>query len=395
MQVGNTSSQLIAESIIGSSGVIGYNSNLTSLIRPLHVEGNKIKDDIGNIVYLRGVNKPRAIDHPSGCWGGWGHYKQSTVELVLSKMETYGINVIRYFFSAEWWINNPTVLTEEGNMTFREILDDLLTRCGNHKIYLILCTWTVVHGYHDSMAYPPYSQDSGSSLIPNANAFVTYMVEQITTLGSHENLIIEPWNEPFSAGGFWASTTTLVEWQSTWQNVITAIRAEETSKGYVNHLIIVQYASCLAYWGDMSYTWKNFNWLELYPLTDSAGNIVYSQHSYRPGGTVGVQELVDTRPYDYNTIKQIFIEEQVLYYSQIYPIIIGETGAKGTIGGEEEFLENSLTIWNEWKLGYIAWVWRDTGTIYDILQEGTESTTGGTVNSKGQIFVDTIATGEE
>jgi hypothetical protein len=399
MQVEGTSSLLMVESIMRSSGVISYDNRPTSPIRPLHVEGNKIKDDMGNIVYLRGVNRPRAVDHPSGCWGGWGLYKQSVVEFVLTKMEEYGINCIRYFIAAEFWINNPTVSTEQGSMTFRQILDDLLTRCENHDVYLILCTMTVIHGYHDAMAYPPYTQNSGSNLIPNAAAFVDYIIEQVDVLGSHINLIIEPYNEPWTAGaGYWASNARLDEFETVWQDIINGVRAKEDEKSFDHHLIMVGYGAGIGYWGDMSLPWRNFNWIDARPLTDSAGNLVYTTHAYRYHGAVGTQEPKDTRPTAYATIKQIYIEEEVYNWSLQKPIFIGEIGAYSTIGGEEVWLENTLTILNEWNLGYAAWAWRDTGTAWDILEyiSGPYQNENDycMLNDKGRIFVDTIAAGK-
>lgn len=359
----------------------------------LHVDGNQIKDVSNNIVYLRGVNRPWFYDDPSGCWGGWANYHQSDVNIILGRMQGYGFNCLRLHFTAEWWINNPSVSTESGSLTFRQILDDLLTRCETYGIYMVLDTYSVTYAGLEDKPYP-------NALIADATAFTAYIVEQVDVLGSHHNLIIEPYNEPYCRSD-WATQSRLDAWAIAWQNVINGVRAKETAKGYIHHLIMIQYGSTLAYWGNLNDNWMNFNWITSNPLTDSANNLVYDEHCYRRWGSVGTETPDSNKPSDYTTIKARYTLEHVLSYSNSYPLFIGEIGAyaSGTgmpdPAGETAWLTNTLQILNEWGLGYTYYTWRDDTATENaglcMLVVGSEATTGGTVNSIGQILVDAIA----
>jgi hypothetical protein len=396
-QVTETFSMLMADAIITGSGVIRYNT--LAATRPLHVEGNKIYDDLGSIVYLRGTNKGNGGDHPSGCWGAYGKYLQSEVDVILNKMKIYGINVIRYFIAVDYWISNYNVNTESGTITFQQMLNDLLTRCEDHEIYFILAPYKLRQGEQQvSMAYPPYIvTEDGATYDPlpeiqDADDFVAFWVNIVDTLGSHNNLIIDPWNEAF--GKHRTNPAVLDEWQTVWQNLIDSIRAKEDLKGYVNHLIMLHFGYGLTYWGDLDEEWRNLNWIDTHPLTDTAGNLIYSIHCYRNGGAVGTQTPKENRPTDYATIKAIYTEEGVYEKSQIHPIIVGEIGGYLSLAGEETWLENTYKIWNEWGLNYIQFTWRDTPQFaWNMLEDNTEWTTGGTVNSMGQKLVDAIAQG--
>jgi len=272
-------------------------------------------------------------------------------------------------------------------MTCRQILDDLLTRCANHGIYLVLDTYSVTTTFVD-YPYP-------TTLIPNADAFANYVAENVDVLGSHTNLIIEPYNEPWTVTG-WQSQSRLNEWQTVWQNVINAVRAVENSKGYVHHLIMVSGpGGTLGYWGTLTDNWMNLNWLASNPF--SGDNLVLTIHCYRYWGSVGLQTPISSRPTDYTEIKNIYIAESLYYYSQYYPIYIGEIGGYTTISGEDTWLTNTLQILNEWGIGYSYYAWRDDadwqGTGLSMLVVNSEATTGGTVNSYGQILVNAIGQG--
>jgi hypothetical protein len=234
-----------------------------------------------------------------------------------------------------------------------------------------------------------------TTLIPNAAAFVNYVTEQVDVLGSHNNLIIEPYNEPWCQSD-WATQTRLNEWQTIWQNCVNGIRNKENTKGYVHHLIIVQSpGSSLAYWGNLNDNWMNLNWLTSNPLIGD--NLVPSIHCYRYYGSAGSGPDHSTDSTDYTTIKNIYIAEKLQYYSQLYPIFIGEISGITYVSGESTWLTNTLQMFNEWEIGYTYFAWRDdqnwANTGFGMLVVGSESTTGGTVDNYGQIFVDAIAQG--
>jgi len=386
------------ESTLKSSGLINY-SQSPSLARPLHVEGNKIKNDLGEVIHLRGWQKHYQVDEACPIWGNsWNIYKQSAVDLVLNKMSSYGSNVLREFISANTWIKNLNVQTEQGTMSYRAALNDLLTRAEQHGIYVIISTWCIyplncpIHGNggcvaQDRAPWDPYTTSGHQGVIPNSSAFVDYIVSIADALGSHNNLIIEPTNEVFY--GYTGATYANL-WQTVYQSCINGVRANENSHGFVHHLILCQLNANIAI-GNLNDPCWNFNWYWTNPLSDSDGNLIYGQHIYRTYGALG-----DSKPYTYGDLKAIYQLVRMDDISAEVPVFISEIGADLTNDADNReylFLQNSLQILNEWNISYQPFVWCGDGTPFDMLMSGTEYTTGGTVNKYGQILVDAIKQG--
>jgi hypothetical protein len=406
-------SLMMTKFTIENSGLISYNQ--LSLARPLHVEGNRIKNDLGRVICLRGWNKGgRTLETKEFGWATWQRYEQSKVDLCLEKMKSYGANCIRVGYNFWSWINNYPTPTEKGTIIYRECIEDMITRAEQRGIYVILCPWGIypkdcpIHGWNgcppndaggqgsmDVMGFDPYSTNGHEGLIPNADAFTNLIVDVVEVLGGHVNLIVEFYNEPWASytGTYYANL-----WQSVWQKTINAIREKETEKGYVYHLILVQLTSNLRYTA-LSDPCSNFNWYWTNPLSDPANNLVYSQHCYRYHGSVGYQNTLTSRPYTYEELKRIYQEEKLEELSKLVPIVIGEVGAyipidnTEPVGTEYLWMQNTLKIFNEWGLGYLGWAWWDANTGWQQIESGSEQTTGGIVNKFGQLLVDAIKQG--
>jgi hypothetical protein len=311
------------------------------------------------------------------------------------------------------WINNYPTLTESGAIGYRECIEDMLTRAEQRGIYVILCPYGIYpkdcpihgwdgcppndaggYGFQDVMGFDPYSTSGHEGLVPDVDAFANLIANVVEIHGYHVNLIVEVYNEPFDSytGSYYANL-----WQSVWQKTINAIRQKEVEKGYVNHLILVQLIG-------LRYTrlddpTSNFNWHWNNSLSDPAGNLVYSAHCYRHHGSVGYQTPITSRPYDYDTIKNIYIEEGVYNISQLVPVVIGEIGAyiptdnTEPPGTEYLWMQNTLKIFNEWGLGYLGWCWWDADTGWQQIEVGSEKVTGGTVNKYGELIINAIKQG--
>ena len=399
---------LTAATLFQSSGSIGKNQlsslanpvyvrenqSKTSLTSSLHVEGNQIKTEEGKLVLLRGWNKGSAGDTNGLIWGKWDMYQQSEVDLILDKMASYGANVVRQLISVYPWIHNTDVITESGTLTYRQCIDDLLTRAASRGIYVIICPFGIypkdcpVHGwggceFNDHGPFDPYTTDGHEGVLPNAAAFANFVGSIAEEHGANTNLIIEPWNEPFWG---YSSDSVVALWQSTWQSCINNIRDAESSNNYVSHLVIIQHEASLGMY-DLDKSWMNFNWYWKYPLNDTAGNLVYSCHIYTQSGKLGTP-----KPTSYNDLLTVYRNAKLYDISAVVPVIIGEIGASlaEDPSGESSFLENSLRIFNDLEIGFIGWAWWDSGTEYDMIQTNSELSTGGTVNTNGQLLVDAM-----
>lgn len=361
--------------------------------RPLHVEGNKIKTDLGQVIYLRGWNLGSGTETVTFKLPSWEYYDQSVVDNIFNAMHNYGGNCVRYQLVVTSWTNNVACNTAQGSKTYQQCLDDLLTRAANHGIYVIL-SFARINQWasgkmQDNMGFDPYTESDDTGVVTSQSQFTDIVAQLATVLGSHNNLIIEPWNEAFYS---YQGSSICSVWQSIYNEAINKIRVTETSNGYIHHLILCQLGASLQTWS-LSDPRSNFNWLTAYPLTDSVNDLIYGSHCYRSWGSVGGSSyLYDDAPTDYSTIKNIYdSSEGVKNAANSVPIIIGEMGALSNTN-EYNWLSNTLTIFNEWQMCYLGFSWRDDGGAYAEITSGSQSTTGGTVNEYGQILVDSIKT---
>jgi len=354
---------------INSFGSIGVPQTL-----PLHIEGSYIKDDLGRVVYLRGVVRVSFTDDSTGWWQpeggnaaeGLGHWDETAVRLHLQQIQDLGINVIRLIICVDWWKNNlaTTLSGAPADRPYRDSIKNTIRLAEEYGIYVVFTAFVVrLPGHQDS--YPwAHETDPNGEVIDTPDDWINFWVDVSTQLKSYSNVLYELWNEPVGPSE--------VEFFSEFQRAIDAIRANGD-----DHIII-------AHWGYCGY----FDWMSRNPLNDPAGNILYSNHIYRqpPGSTMDPGQL-----YQYDDIKNQLLN----YWNYTYmldnnlPIFIGEIGAwYGIDPNELVFFNNTLTILNEWGASYTAMVWDRPDMVW-ALQQNTLAPFP--LNDAGQILIDAIA----
>jgi aryl-phospho-beta-D-glucosidase BglC (GH1 family) len=347
MNIALVTPQSSSEITIRSSGSIVF-------IRPLHVDGRYIKNDIGQVVTLKGVNKHGFEDFPEGSWqrpdGGvsYGVFDSTVVGANLDAMNSWGINFVRSYSTAEFWIDNT-----EGH---RQIVKDLATLASQRGIYLMYSFWHILSGASQTaLPYPPYCEDN-----PYLNSeadFVAMWRSIAEELKDYPNIIFELWNEPHKPSGM-DVVVARDSWFSVAQQCIDAIR--ETG---ATNIIVVQWDYGI--WMNLDYNnGGTMDWVEQYPLDDPSGNIAYSAHLYR--GDIHRTEPERENSWEYDDLLLGLQLTKVDYVLNTLhkPVIIGEIGPNMWDEGVElerslAFYNNSLTIFNEWGLNYaIFWWWR-------------------------------------
>lgn len=342
-----TFSLLMRNVTIRSSGTIRF-------IRPLHVEGKYIKNDLGQIVFLRGLNKHGFEDDPSGHWQlpdgsiAFNTFDPVVVVANLDAMKSWGINFLRMYSTAEFWINNT------GN--HRRTVKDLATMAAEREIYLMYSFWHVrAPSGAPALPYPPYSETGDEAIIGSEADFVEVWRSIATELKNYPNVIFELWNEPHG------NETARESWFNVVQQCINAIR-----EAGATNLIVVQWGYGI--WANLSYGGGGFmDWVEDYPLNDLLGNIVYSTHLYR--GEIHYTEPTRINCWEYDDLKRGLQQGLVDYVLNTLnkPVIMGEIGPNMWQTGDEltrelAFYNNSLTIFNEWEMGYAGFWWWPSGT---------------------------------
>jgi hypothetical protein len=344
---------------IRSSGTI-------ATILPLHVEGRYIKNSLNQTIILRGVNQAGMLDDPDGWWNpeggsiysGVGVWNPDAVKYNLDVMKTWRINVLRLLLSVEWWKN------DESN--YRQHVKDTIAWAGERGIYVLVVFWNVQgKGSPDPLPFPPYSLNGSETIIADVDEFVSVWASVVQELSIYSNVLFEFWNEPRG------NAEAKQAWFNAVQQIITAIR------NITDSLVVVQWGYGIgANLSTGNTGGADMSWVEDYPLSDLANNIVYSFHNYRGDFRRTIPEWIDCWEYDdLNEGYELCLVPDVLY-NLSKPVICGEIGANMWWTGEDlerelAYFNNSLSIYNEWNMSYIAWVWTVPAHMqYGLLQNG-------------------------
>ena len=370
-------SSLAGNAIIRNSGTIAY-------IRPLHIEGKYIKNDLGQIVHLRGINKHGFEDHPSGHWQDpdgsidWNNFDPEIVAVNLDAMKSWDITLLRAYSTAQFWMENT------GN--HRQIVKDLATMCAGRGIYLIYSMWHILPDSDQTrMPFPPYITAEEEMVIPTEDAFADMWRSVADELKDYPSVILEFWNEPGPPSGY-TEEEVMPDLQRVWQECIDAVRETGAS-----NLISIHFGYSI--WMNLNYgNGITLSYVEDYPLNDSLGNIFYSPHNYR-GDFHRTDPQVNC--WEYDDLKlglEMCLVDYVLNTLEI-PVIIGESGPNMWESGvqlerELAYYENLLTILNEWEMGYAAFWWWPTGA-YQHLIDGPNYQP----NAAGEILRNALSSG--
>jgi len=365
------------------------------MVSKLHVDGRYIKDSLGSTIILRGVNHAGFHDSPNGWWNpedggytsGFGVWNSDAVKYNLDNMKFWGCNVIRLHTRIAWWLN------DESN--YRQHIKDVITWAGERSVYVIFEPYSVSTEIHYPLPWAPHATEpDDQAMMPNSSAFLDYWTSVANELKDFPNVIFEIFNEPHGDNGVRDEFFYVTQ---QWVDMMRTIGVEQ--------LLIVQWDYGI--WCNLAYPppdphnpdgWATtMFWVEEYPLNDSIGNIVYSFHNYRGDFHKSVPEWVNI--WEYDDIKQALqtcLVEYVLYTLN-KPIICGEIGANMWWIGEElqrelAYFNNSLTIYNEWNMSYLAWVWTVPAHMqHGLLQNGYAWLPPPTPS--GQILIDSITNG--
>lgn len=392
-------------------------SSPVSAISKLHVDRRYIKDDSGNIVYLRGVNDVCLNDAPGGFWMGQGlGWNPTGAQTELDAIKSWGANVVRWHQTIFYWTNSSGInfTNIPYDTQYKQHIHDILNWSADRGIYFIFdpysfgCYWCG-GGDQPCLPFLPYIDcDNSTNITPwvmsympagwkdpstSEDAFVEYWRQIANEYKGHPNIIFDLFNEPHGN-----STVEYVWLNQTVPKIISAIRSTGADQ-----LILVQWDYGTYVNLDFPGDYGSVNWiLTAEPnINDPLNNTAYQTHIYRQYGGLGLYSLGDsiskwnsTNAWDYNEIKKTFQNELLGWVGDTIkkPLIIGETGA--TLGYSEPEQDhemagwnNSLSIFNELGLGYVGFWWRDIG-VRRLLESGVPYVPPPT--APGQILIDSI-----
>lgn len=390
----------------------------------LHCSGNQILDANGNQVILEGVNYPLYMIEDGGWWSANGEtylesrgkgYRSVPLEDNLDQMNLWGINCIRFHTSCKQWVNDPG--------SFITDFKDMISRCAGHGIYVVVEIFAYTRL---SAALPYYPYDENAPKEFDRAAFVSMWAGIADTLKNYNNVIFELKNEPHGdniaytdgtaiftngsvtvtgSGTNWttamvgsqiklngdnkyyvvrtvdsANQITLLnaytypggsgvytlnyraelsEYFTMAQLAINAIRTARATQP-----VIIQW-NFGSYWdfsgngsGLVMYQWMP----PVYTLTDTSGNLIYSDHLYMADCLLSMNGLSRNTGGMYDKCLEYLTNTGLVSFSSSYPILAGEVGCATqpteTLNGSSlDFIRNCLRIFNSLGISYCAWDW--------------------------------------
>jgi len=358
----------------------------------LHVEGRYIKNDLDEVVDLRGVNQQGYVDHPSGYWrptggglwsgGTWLYWPQAMFDN-LDEMRRWGFNCIRVHQCIQYWLEN----TDNYIGHFKEFLSAAASR----GMYVIFDAYTIrpyPNVYQWPLPYAPYAQDpNGTLVMPNRTAFVNYWGNVASELRDYANVIFEIYNEPHG------DNETEDEYFAMAQQAIEIIRTAGCKQ-----LVSIQWGYSV--WANLNYPDSYRpedvdDWVYKYPLNDSLSNIVYQTHNYRAYGQFHYSSPTRVNVWEYNDLVLGYNCTGVLKVAQEHPVLLGEFGADGSEFGTSEwprelaYLNNSLQLFENYGIHWTVMTWTTVSHIrYGLLNNTTWVPPP---NEAGQVVIDILA----
>ncbi|MHA1833158.1 MAG: glycoside hydrolase family 5 protein, partial [Candidatus Baldrarchaeia archaeon] len=326
-------------------------------------------------------------------------WSDANVKAELDAMKSWGVNCIRCHFSVELWKydvgpDNGHPASPYCSISAREAMKRLAQFAAEKGMYVIYdaytvkCYWT--GGDQDPLPFPPYqTSPNASAIIANVSEFVDFWRSVASELKSYPNVIFEIWNEPHNRQSVSNRTheEAFMDWMNAWNLCVEAIREEGATQpvifqwamGVYCNLYEDQSTGEIYAGGGTTGSLRLQHWLEnaIGNLTDPLNNIIYSTHVYRVYGGTGLYQFESRDKYGYRGWPYEHVKTAFEYMGFKWvgdtlnkPLLIGEVGCDLAFTDEEYVREiaawnNTLSIFNEWGIHYVAFWWRDIG-IYKL-----------------------------
>lgn len=366
--------------------------------RPLHVSGNRIKNDLNQTVLLRGVNWGGPIYF---CKGNAGIFAGPTPDQAwVDALKTWGINAVRICLNEHCWLGIASGTHFATGAQYRTAVNNVITLLLANDIYPIVDIHWNAPGtaITDFQTYPD---------LDHAPAFWgTDANSMANTWKSNTAVIFDLFNEPGYDQGLAGNVDTVAAWTcwrdgstagnhassscSTFtsfpvagmQTLVNAIRAAGAHN--VCLLAGVRYANTLKQGTNPGWT--------AYKPTDADNNLAASVHTYNFNWHLNRSEW----------------DSQYGVVAASYPVVALETGCNvtsavpagyGTAAPDTTdnaaWWEDFLTWCDENLIGYMGWQWftlTDSGVQWEALI--TNYTTGaanGLPNSAGATYKSHLA----
>jgi len=290
----------------------------------LHVQGNKLVNQQGQVVKLRGVDR-------SGtefmCIQGYGIFDGPHDQNSINAIKSWKTNLIRLPMNEDCWLNINGVKPEYGGAAYQQAIFDFVQLLNQNGFAVVLdLHWTA----------PGSQKATGQMPMPDMDHSPTFWTQVANMYKNNSMVIFDLFNEPYPDNNAWNSEQGWQCWQSGdcpnlsyraagLQTLVNAVR----STGSTNLITL----------GGIAYSDSLTQWLKYKPK-DPVGNTIPSWHNY-----------------NFNYCNNINCwNTTVLPVAQQLPIIATEIGESDCTGN----YINPLMNWMDGiGLHYSAWTWNN------------------------------------
>ena len=354
--------------------VIRSTGTIETLASSLHVEGMYIKDNLGNIVYLRGVQiGPDFADSATASWMFSEGWDSSRAAQHLDIVKNWGGNCIRMHVAIRCWKEN---LVGSTGYTHRQAVKELLSLLADRNMHLIYDFYSIRPYPYAFPAITPWGEPGDTSWLPwppwqlggagardpfyeeiigSQQDFIDVCASVATELKTYPNFIFELWNEPHPPDA-------MSEWYPVAQQCVNAIRDQGAQ-----WMVIFQYGYGAAPSVPIS------DWVYDCVFAENL-NVLISTHIYPVYGGLGGART-------YEAIEDALLTMDVTNWTQYHPLFVGETGATYS---EDDIWTNLLQHYHDKDIHYIAFWFRTEG-VFPLISDVNFTPT-----SAGQILIDAL-----
>lgn len=300
----------------------------------LQVDGNRILDEDGDTVILRGVNR---MGTEYECINGQEFFEGPVDEDIVSAMTTWNINAVRVPLNESCWLAVEGAPEAFSGCEYRRAIAGYVRMLRENDLIAILdLHWSGPAGLLADRLQP----------LPNVDHSIAFWRDVARTFKHDPGIVFEPFNEPFPNG----NTDSDGAWQCWRDGCVTpaSVRGGEESVGYsgagMQHLIDAIRdvgAENLVLLGGVQYSNALSGWLESKP-EDPIDNIAAAWHVYN------TNPCADFDCWD----------EAPAELSQAVPIVATEVGEDDCSG---DFIMSLLDWLDAHGAGYLAWSWHVFG----------------------------------
>jgi endoglucanase len=334
----------------------------------IRVSGNQLVDARGQAVRLVGVNRSgsefKCIQGGTDASRGTGIFDGPTDARSVAAIAAWHVTTVRVPLNEDCWLGINGVASAWGGVQYQTSIKQYVETLHAGGLRVIVDLHWSAPGSHPAMGQQP---------MPDSDHALAFWTSVAGAFRDDEAMIFDAFNEPFPLASnmqdpslnpwrCWllgcAMSKYTVEGQemqsASWhaagmQEIVNAIRSTGSRQPIL--------ASGVGYGNDLT------GWL-LYKVTDPAGQLMASWHSYPQQGCAKISCW----------------EEYVRPVAAKFPVVIGETG--DSVCSSASFIGPMLNWADQAGLGYLGWTWNTWGNCDDVLvrsYDGTPTPNYGTV----------------